>query len=288
MSNSYEIKEKGHSGELATYGGVGRQSGPLESLDGLKCKTFRSVYPPDVDPRTQIIAQLNCTDPGILQLGSSQLWLACFSPDDLVKIYTRYTHENRISDRRIVLDAQLLLGIMAAKNLHVIPQKLLLERFLGTLRDESQKAKGLSQPILELIFGHGDHETHGVEIGGNGNTTTAPLLTIWKFREAIGTNGETSLLITSCYSGGWVINPALNITAITTASPSNQSGSWARRVSSKAAAGLIHATAALESLFKLEERRRSLIAANPDACEFGAEEDCNEALRESETFAALA
>ena len=95
---------------------------------------------------------------------------------------------------------------LRAENLRVIPQNLLIGRFLATLRDESPEARELNQSVLILIFGHGDHETHGITIGGNYAANTVPLLTMRKFCEAIGRNGKTSLLITSYYKGGWVIS----------------------------------------------------------------------------------
>lgn len=47
--------------------------------------------------------------------------------------YKRYTHGNRLGDRRIVLDNQPLSGIAAAENIRLIQPELLLERVLATL-----------------------------------------------------------------------------------------------------------------------------------------------------------
>ena len=43
----------------------------------------------------------------------------------------------------------------------------LLEKFLGTLRDEIKNAAQNKQPVLVLIFGHGEEITSNIFIGCN-------------------------------------------------------------------------------------------------------------------------
>ncbi|KAI9770398.1 MAG: hypothetical protein M1840_003284 [Geoglossum simile] len=170
----------------------------------------------------------------------------------LVDKYVEYAHGNRLGDRRIVLDSTLLLDILAAGNMRVVPPSLLLERSLATIRSECRIAKDLDQPVLILIFGHGDQYTGGVSIGGQ-KTSDAPRLTIASMKQAIGKGIDVSILMTSCYSGCWIVNPQLTVSAMTAAGPENMSESWAQSQSSSRTTGSIYASAVLQALIKMEE-----------------------------------
>ena len=125
-------------------------------------------------------------------------------PADLVVKYLKFVHGNRLEMRRVVLNAEMLPKLQKAGNIRVITPNDLLERFLATLRTECQLAALNKESVLVLIFGHGDQDSYGVSIGGKTNALTAPRLTIANLNVAIGNTANVALMMTSCYSGGWV------------------------------------------------------------------------------------
>jgi hypothetical protein len=69
-----------------------------------------------------------------------------------------------------------------------------------------------------LIFGHGDSDNYGVTLGcgKDGKDTAAEFqLGISSVKHAIGRGVEVGALLTSCFSGRWVMRPDLNITLMT-------------------------------------------------------------------------
>jgi len=177
-------------------------------------------------------------------------------------------HGPRDGDRRVVLDEATLEAHEKRRDIRVFPPKVLLERFLATLRSEMEAAQKLSQPVLLLIFGHGDEDTHGVSIGGD-SQDNAPRLTRGLLQAELKSNVDVTLFITSCFSGGWVIKPKysrrpaanpkpqFNITAISAAGANNMSLSWATSLSAnKRAGGGIMATCAVKALIAKSESSR--------------------------------
>ncbi|PGG99021.1 hypothetical protein AJ79_08720 [Helicocarpus griseus UAMH5409] len=168
---------------------------------------------------------------------SNQLWFTCVELRTLVLKYKEYVHASRSGDHRVVPDKTLLDGIEARKNILVIPSKDLLERFLATLRSETQLAAKEDQPVRVFIFGHGEQGNYGFAIGGEGSVDSAPKLTLQKFNSAIYTGVDVSLFTTSCYSGGWAIKPMrgsslspankLNISRTTAVNEEETSREWA-------------------------------------------------------------
>ena len=184
-------------------------------------------------------------------VSSNQLWLTCISPKDLVNKYTEYVHGNRFETRRIVLDKSFLPAMGAAQNICIFSPEDLCERFLATVQSECRIAQKLDQPVLLLIFEHSDEDTHGVAIGGR-YPETAPRLTINSVKVAIGRHTQVAILLTSCYSGSWIVKPRLNMTTLTAAGAYNPSKSWAKSASIGQSAGSIYATAVLMALIKME------------------------------------
>ncbi|KAL4943013.1 hypothetical protein BDV06DRAFT_221620 [Aspergillus oleicola] len=262
-----------------SIGGDGREA-------GAETREFLSFCPPDIQPNTRIIALCGANDwhdnaspqadgwffsdfylfHHLLEdtdtfRSSNQLWLTCVDPKTLVSKYNEYAHGSRSGDRRVVLDETLLDRIEASKNIRVIPPKDLLERFLATLRSETQIAARENQPVLVFVFGHGEEGNFGVAIGDEGSAENAPRLTRQKFNSAIRTGVDLTLLITSCFSGGWVLKPMgelllspakkLNISGMTAVNDKETSRAWACSQSCGRAAGSIHATAVLNALVKM-------------------------------------
>ncbi|KAE8377808.1 hypothetical protein BDV26DRAFT_292795 [Aspergillus bertholletiae] len=262
-----------------SIGGDGREP-------GAETREFRSFCPPDIQPNTRILALCGANDwhneasPGkdgwffsdfylfhhLLEdtepfRSSNQLWMTCVDPKTLVSKYKEYAHGSRSGDRRVVLDEVLLDRIEASKNIRVIPPKDLLERFLATLRSESQMAMEKNQPLLVFVFGHGEADTFGVAVGGECLAEKTPKLTREKFNSAIRTGVNLTLLITSCFSGGWVLKPMnkfslppvkkLNISGMTAVNHRELSRSWACSQSCGRAAGSIYATAVFNALVNM-------------------------------------
>ncbi|KAI9779312.1 MAG: hypothetical protein M1839_007420 [Geoglossum umbratile] len=153
----------------------------------------------------------------------------------------------------------MLPAILSRGDIWVVPPKLLHERFLATVRSECNIAREQKQSVFLLIFGHGAKGTYGIAIGGERESYHAPLLTVNLLKQAIGFGVDVGMLLTSCFSGGWVIQPQLNVTAMTAAGPKQKSESWSKGESSGRASGSIYASAVIQALFKME---------NPSATQF--------------------
>ena len=186
---------------------------------------------------------------------ASQSWFTCCEPRDLVKTYTRYSHGNPFRERRVVLDQQRLDAIYASGTLRVTAPNALLDRFLATVKEECRTAVKNDQAVLLLIFGHGDASTYGVTIGSSDvkkfSERTAPKLSIKHLKVAIGKRAQCTLLMTSCYSGGWAMRPDLNLTVIAAAGPTQESQSWTKS-STLRYSGSIVASAICEAIIETE------------------------------------
>jgi hypothetical protein len=130
--------------------------------------------------------------------------------------------------RRIVLDRATLPGLLSDNDVRVVPCDILCERFLATVKSECRITARLSQPVLLLIFGHGEETTYGVVLGyrRDGKTVQESLLHIDTIKRAISGKADVAALLTSCYSGGWVIRPDLNATVMAAAGPAIENESW--------------------------------------------------------------
>lgn len=212
---------------------------------------------------------------------ANQIWLTCCEPKDLVEEYTRYAHGNPFRERRVVLEERLLNDIYAPGTLRVVAPNVLLDRFLITVKEECEAAVKNNQNVLLLVFGHGDQSTYGVTIGSNAVKTfhehTAPRLRTNQLKLAVGKKAQCTLLMTSCYSGGWAMRPDLNLTIITAAGPEKESLSW-KRSSSLRFSGSIAASAICEAIFETEIK---------DTENKGKPEMDDEELRDTETYAEM-
>jgi hypothetical protein len=151
--------------------------------------------------------------------------------------------------------------INQAGNLRVVPREDLLERFISTLREQAQLAAEADEHLLILIFGHGDPKSCGVLVGGKGSREKAPILNVNNVERLLPKNASVTLVMTSCYSGGWLVHPDItnrrgelvNTTGIAAAGPEEESRSWPLSRSIGRACGSIAATAILQSLIDIEE-----------------------------------
>jgi hypothetical protein len=180
-------------------------------------------------------------------------------PVDLVIKYKEFVHGNRLETSRVVLDAEMLPDIQRSGNIRVITPKDLLERFLATVRSECRLAALNKESVLILIFGHGDQDGYGVSIGGKTDPIVAPRLTVENMKIAIGETTNVALLMTSCFSGGWVIKKTqdgskamLNASVMAAAGPTKCSESWAKSESIGRASGSIYASALLKAAIQMQ------------------------------------
>ncbi|KAL8853893.1 MAG: hypothetical protein Q9221_001364 [Calogaya cf. arnoldii] len=210
-------------------------------------------------------------------LGSNQIWMTCESPADLVRYYREYAHGDPSKDHRVVLNKDMLKPMAEANNIRKTERGDLLERFLATFKDECKAAEQLQQPVLLLLFGHGDPNTYGIAIGGDKEPKRAPRLYARHIVGALrGINVELSLIMTSCYSGGWLLQPGLNISALTVVGSNRQSSSWKFSLGGRAH-GSSYTTAVREAFIRMEDesatqfnpyRQGHTIGSGPDSTSY--------------------
>ncbi|KAI9763102.1 MAG: hypothetical protein M1840_000914 [Geoglossum simile] len=267
---------------------------------GLRGIEFAARCPPDVIPRTRIVAvcgitniddRASPTEDGWFLSDfwmfnhlfrnapvANQIWLTCCNPRLLVEQYGRYAHGNPCQERRIVLEEQLLVAIQEAGTLRIVEPRILLERFLKTVEDECKEAVKNGQEVLLLVFGHGDGDTYGVTIGSNSNTefkeVSAPRLRVNRLKVAVGSKARCTLLMTSCYSGGWAMKPDLNFTVITAAGSTVESQSWNASLT-RGFSGSIVASAIRDAIFATEVENEGAVGM------------AHEELVETETYAEM-
>jgi hypothetical protein len=214
---------------------------------------------------------------------AKQTWMACVSPRTLVEKYEEFAHGDPRTERRVVLDKSMLPQIENAGDIRVVAPNELLPLFLAHLEEESRNAAHGNVPLLVLVFGHGEPDNFGISIGGTGRSDEAPKLTIRDFKARLHPHAQVSLLVTSCFSGGWVIKPScglsgarplLNITTMAAAGADEEdfSFAWDSSNSCGRATGSVYATALRQSLIQMEGHTPA---------------DVSDVLAEMPTYAAL-
>lgn len=259
------------------FGGFSKVAGlPNEEQGELNEISFISRCPPDLNPSTRIVAVCGITDHlGLAApdkdgwffsdfylfhhllkgVGANQVWLTCENPMDLIEKYGTYAHGNPFEERREVLNKDLLSDVTKVDNVRVLQRKELCERFVSTVRSEIALCLQKEQPLLLLIFGHGERESHSIRIGlRSGQEGKFRISDLAKMADvcANGRVPQISLLSTSCFSGGWAMVPSLNISAMTASGPTIESCSWSSSKSWGRYCGSIYATAVLQALLKME------------------------------------
>lgn len=201
--------------------------------------------------RTNIIADIRT---------EAQFWLTTEAPEKLVEKYGEYAHGDPRKERKVVLDKHTLEPIKLAGNIRVVPREALLERFLSTLREQATIASQRKEQLIVFIFGHGDLDTHGVYLGKpSGRRDQYPDLLIQDFRRALPPDVNVTLFITSCYSGGWLVEPRvnkkvhLNLTGITGSGPGEETRSWSVSRSIGRACGSSVASAIMQTIIGVDE-----------------------------------
>ena len=171
-------------------------------------------------------------------------------------------HGEAGGDHRVVLDKNMLGALQADGNVHVSSRGSLLQDFLNHVKAECRIAAEKRQPVLLLIFGHGDKDGYGISIGGEGDPDDAPRLRHQHLKILTrGLDISITLLTTACYSGGWLIQPGLNISALTAADSVSESWAWKASLGSSYH-GSIWATAVMETLIKMEDPKTTQFQSN--------------------------
>ncbi|KAI9821390.1 MAG: hypothetical protein M1832_003397 [Thelocarpon impressellum] len=172
----------------------------------------------------------------------SSAWFTCLAPETLVEKYTEYAHGNHFNTRYVVLDET-----QRPENVQVFDETVLLEEFLAYLEDTCKAADAANEPVFVAVFGHGESDDLGIEIGRAADGSE-PLLLKSAVQAILDKFPSLSLSImfTSCYSGGWTTH--LKISALTAASHDKFSESWPAPVSVGRVTGSIFTSAVIDML----------------------------------------
>ncbi|KAL3479810.1 hypothetical protein BJX99DRAFT_255246 [Aspergillus californicus] len=181
---------------------------------------------------------------------ASQTWLTAESPEGLVRKYTEFAHGSRI-----VLDQTRLPGITAAGNVRVVPSNILLEGFAKTVQEQAQIAKERSETLLILIFAHGLTGTGKICLGGNPISGDPHELSMEGLKRMLPRDYlKITLIMTSCYSGSWLVLPSVNHrTHLNLTGPGGQTRSWSLSKSLGRACGTSVASAIIQTIVEVEQ-----------------------------------
>lgn len=123
--------------------------------------------------------------------GHSQKWFTCVSPQLLVEKYGQYLHGNPAEHRRVVLDEKLLR--QHGNQFHVSPPDRLRSEFFYHLEEQCTAAAALNQPVLVLMFSHGNPKKFGITCGGDKRHIDCPRILPQEFGSRIGSAQASSI-----------------------------------------------------------------------------------------------
>lgn len=217
--------------ESQTIDGYGKD--PWQPNGGLEGRVFNSRCPPPLTRETIIVSVLGPSDRGnnaspdtdgwlvsdfflfhhlFRDTALEQHWLTCVSPATLISKYGQYTHGDPHSeDRRTVLDSTFEGEL---NDVEVFGEFMLGERFLAYVADASKRVKDTNNPILVLIFGHGDPMNGSILIGSDVENHTH-LLKREMFHSVVVRHNKQphiTVVAVSCYAGHWAEYISLNTT----------------------------------------------------------------------------
>ena len=235
---------------------------------------FNTRTPPDITRKTRVIAVLGIYENAapdvdgwfvsdffafwnIFQgITDNQSWSHCLDLDALVAKHERYLHGNPYGPRKVVLDSDILAKANLSRH---SPQRFkphdLKIKTRELITAECKATETAKENVLILMFGHGDERNHGSVLGkGHGAT-----MKIRELKRATKTfKVGITLITTSCYSGGWICHPQLNMSTITAAEKDNVSLSWRSFSSIGRACGSMFTTALVQKLTKIGVTNKSL------------------------------
>ncbi|KAI4090307.1 MAG: hypothetical protein LQ344_004855 [Seirophora lacunosa] len=280
-------------GQPSTYGGKFLE----KTVARPQYEKFNTHTPPDITTKTRILAvcgiQPKNASPNedgwflsdffafyhlFRGLTSNQCWMHCLDLEELVTTHGAYFHGSPFKTRKVVLDHATL---NAAENLVKVsvPGGMKL-KFQQKLRDECRSAaRSGDESVLVLLFGHGHHESKGIEIGTQSLKQKEFAATF------AGLNVPVTILSTACFSGGWSCNTTFNKrtgeqfnkTTMMAAGASKKSRSWNYTASIGRACGSMFVTAFVQSLTRINDTTRIM---NSDG-----EEEIEHTEEQEETYA---
>lgn len=176
---------------------------------------------------------------------AAQVWVTTERPHSLLqkyKEYGPYLHGNPYTKRKVVLSGDLLLkqGLADRRVMDYPAREELKTRFLTLLKENAVEAKRQGQHHLVLMSGHGDEETKSIQLGEDD-------VSIEEYMEAVGSEIETTLFTTACYSGGWVVRQDINTATLAAAGPQNPCLSWNAGASLQRFCSGVYATAFIKA-----------------------------------------
>lgn len=180
-------------------------------------------------------------------LGAHQTWISAFgtSPKDLVDKYAEKYKPGYLFGEA---EGPIPRKIVLSKNtpyppVTVAPAPRILTKFLDEVKLQSEKAAAEDATLLVFVLGHGNIDDCGVTLGPSVAKDSLTRLTMQKFKAVLHPKARVTLIMTSCYSGGWTVNPDLNATVMAGSGPGKQSLGWGPSASLGRSSGSIYATA---------------------------------------------
>ena len=240
---------------------------------------FISRSPPDVDRHTRIVAVVGnhtfknreAPDEDGWFLSDFFLFMALFrgltphqtwimadtcTPQKLVDRWSKvfppgYVHGGPRFTRKIVL-SQKMIDDNKLSEITPVPEAEVKDAFLYFLEKECEIASQEKQRVLVLVFGHGDMETYGIQLGRKliKDKNFYPMVLREELDKIVKKcKPDLTLITNACYSGGWATYPWSNFSTMTAAAGElDVSEAWRRSTSYNRACGSIWASAVAKTL----------------------------------------
>ena len=166
-------------------------------------------------------------------LGRTQAWFTSIDLNQVIQQYGPILHGNPVRPRKVVCS-----NIEQLSSLHRIDQDFILDQWLhyvtfvcNTIPEDDH--------ILIMLFGHGSDEEESFSFSVGSETLARE-----QFGQIIDTvliknpNIKISILMSSCYSGGWAVDNRFNATILAAAKADQESNSVPRSASGRFAGGV--------------------------------------------------
>jgi len=132
-------------------------------------------------------------------LGPTQLWMTCIDIDATVSDFGPILHGNPFRQRRVVCH-----GNQDRSHLAVVARGDLKKAFLESLRSTCAIAGSRHEPLLLILMGHRERNVYSIMIGSEDDDNLETVLPR-DIQTALGeTLSPVSIILSSCYSGGWL------------------------------------------------------------------------------------
>ncbi|KAI1820452.1 hypothetical protein F4861DRAFT_59446 [Xylaria intraflava] len=155
-------------------------------------------------------------------IGSGQTWLTVADINRIVSDHGELLHGNPYREPRVVLSRELLAKEKLTEPIHVKPGSLINEvKQRAAILSKRAAIEGV--PLVLLFFCHGKGApTYEFQLDGKSSAGLRPL----ELKGILEPSAQVVLITTTCHSGGWLIDTALNRTIATAAGHESPSISW--------------------------------------------------------------